>query len=160
MYKKSTRQGIFFIIILCLFFLMSKLGEYWENHSEINRNLATVVISVCFTLIFIGIYYLARLNNSSENFWDVSDFAKCRGGSYMWQGDSEEAKMCQNLASTEEGRCGIASYNCPTGFNGIPALPFEYTPLSSDDWKNERCNDNPKCPCTSVGMTSFVKEVE
>jgi hypothetical protein len=98
----------------------------------------------------------------SEKFWDVSDYAKCRGGSYMWQGDSSEAKMCQALASTPEGRCAISSYNCPKGYNGIPKLPFEYTPLTNDEWRNERCDNNPKCPCVNEGdsMTSMVKQVE
>lgn len=69
----------------------------------------------------------------------VSDEAMCKGGNYMWQGDSEKAKRCRELASTTEGKCAIGKYNCGNGYEGKPQKLFEYTPQSNDQWKNTQC---------------------
>jgi len=71
----------------------------------------------------------------------VSDEAMCKGGEYMWQGDSPIAKRCRELAKTRNGRCAIGKYNCPTGYDGKPQKLFEYTSQSNDQWKNTQCQE-------------------
>jgi hypothetical protein len=143
MVKHSSRQLIFFALIFLMFFLFLRLSKFWLLHnSQLNEDIIDVFTSIAYTSIIVAIYYLAKLNTrKSEKFWDISPGALCKGGEYMWQGDSKEAKMCRALASTPEGRSNINAYNCPVGYNGIPKIPFEYTPLSNDNWQNERTMD-------------------
>jgi hypothetical protein len=156
MVKRSTREIIFFILAFLLFFLAVKLGGFWiEKGHKMNPDMVFIIIGIVYTLSLVAIQYLAKLNCTSEGFWDVSPYAKCKGTEYMWQGNSEEAKMCRELADTPEGRCGISSYNCPKGYNGQPMLPFYYTPISDDSWQNERCDDKPTCPCVDTGLCSM-----
>jgi hypothetical protein len=156
--SKIHRQIIFFVIAFCLYYLSVTSQNNLVNIHPILGNV--FILSLVYTGILVGTYYLARLNMCSENFWDVSQYAKCKGGPYMWQGDSPEAKMCRELASTEQGRCGISSYNCPSGYIGTPKLPFYYSPLSNDQWKNERCENREKCGCVDTGLCGMEKQVE
>lgn len=71
----------------------------------------------------------------------VSDEARCKGGEYMWQGDSATAARCRELASTGVGRCAIGKFNCPNSFIGRPQKLFEYTSQSNDQWKNTQCQE-------------------
>lgn len=161
--KRKDSEIIFFIIAFCLFYLSRCIEKYILKQYDIKDKQKTILwIGICLfsTMILLSAYYMANLNSNSEGFWDVSEYAKCKGGPYMWQGESPEAKKCRELASTEQGRCGISSYNCPSGYNGIPKLPFYYTPLSNDQWKNERCENREKCGCTDVGLCGMEKQVE
>lgn len=152
--KRTVRETLFFITFFALFFLAVKLYEFWcDSSKKINPNIPLIIVSILFTLIIIVVYYFGHLH-FKEDFWDVSPFAKCKGGPYMWQGDSENARMCRSFAETPEGRCGISSYDCRKGYDGQPMLPFIYTPLSNDKWANERCQDKPTCPCT---QTPYIK---
>lgn len=82
----------------------------------------------------------------------VSDAALCKGGPYMWQGDSERSKMCRKMASTTAGRCAISSMNCPNGYEGLPTANFVYTPISDDNWQNPRCKKGRQgCSCAADG---------
>ena len=64
----------------------------------------------------------------------------CRGGPYMFTGDSERSKYCRKLASTDEGLAEIQRYNCGAGYTGMPGNNFRYTPISNDKWGNSRCS--------------------
>jgi|LauGreDrversion4_2_1035121.scaffolds.fasta_scaffold458999_2 hypothetical protein len=157
--KKSTRETLFFIIVFLLFYLAVKLQHYWLHKTQMNKDVATFIVGGLFTLCLVSIFFLANLQ-TKEDFWDVSDYAKCKGGAYFWQGDSPTSKMCRELAETPEGRIGISSYNCPTGYVGQPGLPFYYSPLSGDKWTNERCENIPNCKGVDVGLCSLEKQVE
>ena len=52
----------------------------------------------------------------------------CQGGPYMWQGDSDRAIKCRELASTPEGLRQIERYECGSGYSGLPLNEFEFTP--------------------------------
>lgn len=158
MVKRSHRQIIFFLIVFFLFILVTKLGHFWADHMPVHKDVLVLLVAGIYTVALIGIYYLAHLQ-TKEDFWDVSDYAKCKGGPYFWQGGSYNSEMCRNLASTDAGMIGISSYNCPTGFVGQPMLPFEYTPLSDDKWQNARTEDRPKCQGENVGMCSMQAQV-
>jgi len=160
MVKRSLRTTIFFILVFLFFFLAVKAGHYWASQSNTDSVMINLIIGLIYTLVIVLVFYLAKLSCSKEGFWDVSPYAQCKGGPYFWKGDSEEAKMCRQFAETPEGKCGIASYNCPIGYNGMPMTPFLYTPLSDAKWQNERCEDKPTCPCADTGMCSMVQRTE
>jgi hypothetical protein len=160
MIKKSMREIIFFVLIFLLFFLTVKLGEYWVKKSDIDHQIAYIILGIAYTALVVGIFFLSKLeDNSNEKFWDITPAAYCKGGPYFWQGDSEVSKMCRKLASTPEGRVLISGYNCPSGYVGQPGLPFNYTPLSDDNWENERCEDRKECEGVDVGLCSLEKQV-
>ncbi len=157
MIKKSYREIIFFVVMFCLAFLSLK---YAVMKIEMSRTEIYIFTALIFTGVMVGIFFAASLNESSENFWDVSPAALCKGGPYMWQGDSETAKMCRAMADSKDGRCSIASYNCPTGYIGTPKIPFYYSPLSDDNWKNERCGGGPEeCGCSGNTLDGFDRRV-
>jgi hypothetical protein len=158
MVKKSSKEITYFVLIFIMFYLGVKMSNYWINHAKINPDVSILIIGVVVCLILASIYYFSGLSSNSENFWDITPAALCKGGPYMWQGDSETAKMCRDMANTPEGRCAISSYNCPSGYNGTPRIQFEYTPLSGDTWENERCQDDKKAPCNDVGLCAFEKQ--
>lgn len=158
MVKRSTREVIFFALIFLVFFLAVKVGQFWIEKFNMNTDMSYIIVGLVYTLIMVALFFLAKLQ-SKEGFWDVTDAAKCKGGSYFWQGDSETSQMCRELASTHEGKVAISGYNCPTGFVGQPGLPFYYSPLSDDNWKNERCENIPDCPYKDVGMCSLEKQI-
>lgn len=159
MLKKSTREVIFFIIVFLLFFLVVILGRYWTQKSNLNYEISYVILGVVYTSLILGVFFVSKLNEqSSEDFWDITPAAYCKGGPYFWQGDSEVSKMCRKLASTPEGRVLISGYNCPSGYVGQPGLPFYYSPLSDDNWRNERCEDRETCKEVDVGLCSLEKQ--
>lgn len=74
------------------------------------------------------------------NNFSITPAKKCMGGWYLHQGNSPEAKMCQEMANTPEGLDEINRYSCGSGeFIGMPAHGFNYTPLSNSQWNNDRC---------------------
>jgi hypothetical protein len=106
----------------------------------------------------ISIYILIDSNsnnNGKEKFWSPSKYSQCKGGPYMWQGDDENAKLCRELANTEEGRIGISSYNCPNGTVGQPKNPFWYT----DNLDRLKCKQFSKCENEDVGICGTVNQV-
>lgn len=154
--KRTGREAIFFILVFLLFYLAVKFSGVLSKMGEMNSEVALVISGILFTLVIAIIFHSVKM--SSEGFWDVSDYAKCKGGPYFWQGDSPTSKMCRELAKTPEGRIGISNYNCPTGFAGQPGSPFYYSPLSDDNWENERCEDRPPCKGVDVGLCSLEKQ--
>jgi hypothetical protein len=156
----KTRQTIFFILIFLIAFLGLQ-GSRWFNQTYPNKldyKILHLIVGAVIAGCLIGVYYLADLSVNQENFWEVSLAAQCKGGPYFWGGDSELSKRCQELASTSEGRCDLSGYNCPKGYIGQPRQPFYYTPISDDNWKNERCDDDPTCPCVGDNLCSFRKQ--
>jgi len=158
MVKRSTRELIYFTLIFLVFFLAVKLGQFWIEKSNMNNEIAYIIIGLVYTLVMVALFFLAKLQNK-EDFWDVSDAAKCKGGAYFWQGDSENSQMCRAMAATPEGKIAISGYNCPSGYVGQPGLPFYYSPISDDNWENERCMDMPDCPLVDTGMCSLEKQI-
>jgi hypothetical protein len=101
------------------------------------------------TIIFIlSIYgYISATKLFNENYthskkcnMDING-RLCRGGPYTWQGDSPRAKACRKLASTPEGQEQIQRFECGKGYTGYPGRGFKFTPLSNNNWENERCKD-------------------
>ena len=159
MVKKTIREVMFFVLLAVLFHVAVQLAMFWTRHSKINGDVAYILTGLVYTLVMVALFFISNLNkNCSENFWDVSPAAQCRGGSYMFQGDSQVAKDCRAMEHTKEGRCAISAYNCPNGFEGIPRIPFEYTPLSNDQWQNERCESSPVRECSGNSTVSMNQD--
>ena len=148
MVKKSVRESLYFLLLAVLFYLGIRVSNVWKK-SGMDENLATIITVVICTLILVSVYFLSGINSNKESFWDVSDAAKCKGGNwYNWQGDDPISTKCRELSETTKGQCEIAAYSCPYGYQGLPKTPFIYTPLSGDDWRNERCENKQSCSCT------------
>ena len=79
---------------------------------------------------------------SYNNNFEVTPGKLCRGGPYMWQGNSKKAKMCRRMAESKEGKKQINRYQCPSGFSGMPLNNWSYTPVSGPGWQNQRCEDS------------------
>ena len=158
MVKRSVREVIYFILIFLVFFLAVKLAQFWIEKSAMNSDVAYIIVGLLYTLVMTALFFLAKLQ-TKEGFWDVSDPAKCKGGPYFWQGDSQTSQMCREMSKTLEGRVAMSGYNCPSGYVGQPGLPFYYSPLSNDHWQNESCEDRPVCPDVDVGMCSLQKQI-
>lgn len=157
--KRSVREILFFLSLFLLFYIAVDMGGKCLGYFP-NRESCYLSIGVVYTLCAVLLYFIAKLDcKNSEGFWNVSPYALCKGGPYMWQGDSDQAKMCRGLSESVEGRAGISSYNCSKGYNGQPMLPFDYTPLSDASWQNARCEDKPECGCKDVGLCSMEAQV-
>jgi hypothetical protein len=157
---KMNKEALFIVFAIVLFYIVTYMARVCVHNMYYNPEACYILSALIYVFILMAVCKASGLKNTSEGFWDVSDYAQCKGGPYFWQGDSPVAKRCRELANTPEGRCGISSYNCPTGYVGTPKLPFYYTPLSDDQWKNEQCEDKPTCPCQDVGLCGMEKQVE
>ena len=154
MVKKSVRETVFFVLVFLLFLIATFAANRWSQSGSYDSNMIYGIVGVVYTLVIVGIFFLVKMH-SKEGFWDITPAALCKGGPYFWQGDSETAKMCRQMASTPEGIIAMSSYNCPTGYVGQPGREFVYTPLSGDYWENERCEDPKRCPLVNQGMCSL-----
>ena len=141
----TTRRVLFFVLLYITFYLIAILGIGLPNYyRQIHPDLSLMLIGLVFTGIAVLLFYLSGVNNVQDNYrnLEISPGALCRGGPYMWQGDSEMAKMCRNLAKSKEGRCEIAAFNCPNGFDGMPKVPLDYSSDSNSNWDGIPCNGN------------------
>lgn len=163
------REVIFFILIFLLFYLATKSGHILNRrYPQFNTELLTAIVGVVFTLIIVAIFYLAKLNENIDGYkaFNLSPGAICKGPSYLFQGDDQTSKMCRQLASTADGRCQIAQYNCPNGYVGEPKnlKYWEYTSNSDSEWNGVQCKGNhvdkkyyerphpPSCDCGLCSM--------
>ncbi len=125
------RKIVFFILLIGIV----------HTALETQRNLKFVLIQkvdndkVIIVATAVAIYILCFLFKEGSVDHFVAP-AVCRGGAYMHQGNSPEARMCQKLAETAEGRGEIAAYNCPGGFEGMPLGQFKYSANTNSDWKS------------------------
>jgi len=152
--KTVAREVIFFVLIFLLFYLGCKAVSFWRSNKIVNFDVATLIVGAVITLIVIAIFYLAKMNQESNDGYkpfEISPGALCRGGPYMWQGDSERAKMCRKLAASPAGRCELSRFNCPNGYNGMPSVPLDFTSNSNSCWKGVDCDEKQKtgnCNCS------------
>ena len=154
--SRNVRLFLLFLTIFLIYFLSNVLNSYSDIKNE-HQMMFNIISSIFFSIMNISIYILIESScngngNSKEKFWTPSKYSQCKGGPYMWQGDEESAKMCRELASTEEGRIGIASYNCPTGTVGQPKIPFYYT----ENIDRLKCNEFPKCKNEDTGICGTI----
>lgn len=126
--------GVFYVI-----FFLSTNNFYKKSNSSKTKSLYVIVSAFMFILVLFGYSELTGLFSSRQGFHSFSP-KLCRGGAYTWQGDSKRAKYCRNLSSKPSGIAQINRYNCGAGFYGMPGKNFKFTPISNDEWRNERCD--------------------
>lgn len=142
--KSVVREVIFFVLIFLLFYLGVKSSQFMHNkYPSVNGDLVTMAVGTVITLLIVGIFYLAKLNQNIDSYraFNLSPGAMCKGDPYMWQGDDDLSKMCRDMAKSPEGRCELSKYNCPSGFDGQPknTSDWEYTSNSDSCWSGVKC---------------------
>jgi hypothetical protein len=151
---KKNKEILFFVLVFLLFFISVKVTMY-KGMPNVNKEYVYIGVGLAYALILASLYFALKVD--SEGFWDITPGAMCKGGMYMMQGDSEEAKMCRQMAETPEGRCAIASYNCAKGLNGVPSREFVHTNLSDDNYQNTSCDKGATCGCSEdTGMCGDI----
>jgi len=138
MLKIRDKKIIFFTICYLLFFLLCKLSFLWSQKTNINLNISIVLSGILFVVILGCVFYFSKIGKETDEKWDLSIGAKCKGGNYFRQGDSMLSKICRELDKTEEGKEILRKYNCPKGTVGQPGKLFEFSHLSNENWQNER----------------------
>jgi hypothetical protein len=155
----SSVNEIIFFILLGVFFIIFFLSTnyfYEQSNSRIKKGTILSISAMVFSLFFLGYTQVTGVCKN-EGYMDYDGKIKhtknqkityspstgaklCRGGPYTWQGDSQRARFCRDLASTPEGLAEINRYSCGAGYNGMPGNGFKFTPLSDDNWNNARCD--------------------
>ena len=144
----QTNRVIFFVILgfsFAIFFLATKYfySDVDPNATFLKGSVVTIA-SIIFSLFFVGYIQLIdkELIDKEHEDFSVERLGpkQCRGGSYMNSGTSAKSRYCQHLASTPEGLAEINSYQCGSGFTGLPSRGFKFTPLSNNQWRNARCD--------------------
>jgi hypothetical protein len=125
----------FIIITVLAKLLMGKYGYYRKN--SLPMYIGSILI---LGLILCAIAQVTGI--TKETFLTEFHGPKfCKGGAYLFQGDSAESKYCRSFYESPEGLKQVCNYNCGKDqHNGYPIKHFEYTPLSNSQWKNERCD--------------------
>jgi hypothetical protein len=101
-----------------------------------------LIVSLFATLSFVLTYKFAKIgNHQTDNFqFEVSPGKNCRGYPYMQSGNPKLLEECEKLFSTPLGKkmktCDGMYVGRPYSFNYDP---YEFTPESDEQWKNERC---------------------
>jgi hypothetical protein len=150
----TFKQIVFFVLVISLYYI--SILFTCKNSIESSKVsiptiiLVSIIISLClygylnlvkpFTYSSQG-YNYSKLSSEDKSQLNISPGKLCRGGAYTWQGDSTRAKMCRDMASTQEGRDSINNFECDVGYTGVPKSDFQFTPISNSNWKNERCSD-------------------
>lgn len=115
-------------------------------------------IYIGIIIILTGLLYLlAYLSGiTKEPFYATFKGPKfCRGGAYLYQGDSENAKYCRSLYENPEGQEEICKFSCGKDqHNGYPSFNFKYSPLSNSNWKNERSDTENITDENTLGFVS------
>lgn len=152
----TINKVIFYILLGVCFIIFFISTKHFYTGSAVRQNIILLTSAIIFSLFFVGYSQLSGIFKESSGYsldYCPSPEAKlCKGGSYMWQGDSNRAKFCRHLASTQEGLDLINSYDCGAGFTGMPGKGFQFTPISNNCWKNERCDTPASCNIRQNGI--------
>lgn len=173
----SVNEVIFFILLGVFYIIFFLATNYFYIGSNTKKTTMLIISAIVFSLFFVGYSQITGVcknegfqsenSKNSKNRRNCgscglggsqmsscpSPGAKlCRGGPYMWNGDSERSKFCRNLASTEQGNQEIQSFECGAGYTGMPGGGFRFTPISGDDWCNKRCDTPSGCDINSNGI--------
>lgn len=179
----TSVNEVLFFILLGVFFIIFFLATnyfYVGSGSSTKKGAMLTVAAIVFSLFFVG-YSQVSGACKNEGFKDGYQYtgkagdqnrahgngiggsemsscpspgaSLCRGGRYMWQGDSQRAKFCRNLASTPDGMAAIAQRSCGAGYvGGGEGNGFKFTPISGPNWNNKRCDTPGGCDIGSNGI--------
>jgi len=159
----------FALYIAFVYFIRSSVCSFDTSNSS---KAVVVFVAIIYTLALFGYMQIFKPFNTepyqnekckgysgsctyrgkASTPWGITPAKLCAGGPYMWQGNSHNAKMCREMASTQEGRDEISRYECGAGYIGMPKNNFRFTPISNDYWKNARCDGSPSCNVEDNGI--------
>jgi hypothetical protein len=123
----STINRVLFFIILGISFAIFFIAtRHFYSGTPLKQGSVVTIASIIFSLFFAGYIQLTGLLKEGYNHGP----RLCRGGPYMWQGDSPRAKYCRELASTPEGDAQINRYECGKGMVGMPGKGFKFRTIS------------------------------
>ena len=162
--KHTTTEILYFIVIFILFFLITKFALFINTTNKINIDLSLLISSLIFTGLIIVFYYLSGLTDCTDHYgimpnsnmkknvssptvgndlFQVTPGKLYRGGAYMFQGNSPQAKGYRKFVESPEGKEQLNRYQCsgfPGLYNGYPGKDFVYSSQSDDSWSNSQCN--------------------
>lgn len=147
--NESLKEIIFFILIFVTYMLVSQGSIMVSSKTKTNLTISSIVVGIILTSFLVGMFYLLKLNQHIDNqhidnyqLLDIDLVQKCRGGDYMSQGDSFNAKICREFQNSKCGQELINKHKCNVGDSGYNHPQFTYTPQSDDNWNNAQCADN------------------
>ncbi len=129
MSKNTTKDIIFYIVIVLIFYIFARSALYLNKTLNINIDLLLVLFAVLFT----GIIFLLRHEQKDSFTFQLTPEKHCRGGSYMW-GDGEKRKFCSQFTPQD-----IGYFSCSAGFHGAP-VHWRRTNISNNEWENRTCD--------------------
>lgn len=113
---------IIYILLLVLTHITTKIdyGEYTILFQFVFALLFSIVIStmLCRTSKDTFVTSLSSIPEYNDSLLHITPAKTCRGGLYLHQGDSDEAKMCRTMIETEPEK--IAAVSCCNGTFGMP----------------------------------------
>ena len=161
----SCKATAIWTIILLLI-----LGGIYASVHNFNTRKNVVAVVIFLVLMASLVYLLMAKNNENyifkgKDLLEITPAKTCRGGPYMFQGDSPTARRCQKMWGTAQGRdklqrvlCLNGDYQKDSGYvTGEKILPgtlppnnpwgdglypnnfqlgFHYTPDTAFDWSN------------------------
>ena len=149
----TFKQIGFFVLVIMLYYITT---FFISKKSIDSTKVSTPLIILSSIILSLSLYGYLQLvhpfNSSSQGYQykklsskdksqlSITPAKLCRGGAYTWQGNSDRAKMCRDMASTQEGKDSINRFECGSGYTGVPRDEFKFTPDSNSSWKNERCS--------------------
>lgn len=147
-----SRQIIYFTLLIILILILNFVkiglldtGGFLDKENKFKmsilknkENIHHYIGSGILILFIVVLFYILGLHKcesvSGYQMLDISPRKLCKGGDYMFQGNSPLAQMCKKMESTPEGRALIGSVTCGTRYApvgsliGYPINRWEYSP--------------------------------
>lgn len=151
------KELMFFVILLLSTCYL--LETFRHMHHKENLVYTTGLI---YTLFIFAVYLLLNIKMIKDNYsisnaklpcnpddkqdpsvFTLSPGAICKGTPYLYSGDGEYSKMCQELLKTPEGVRELDRFTCQQpGASGIPRNFPTFSSNSDVNWEGIKCNDN------------------
>ena len=108
----AAKRILSILVTTLLYFVFYKLSLRPYVASKY-KNTMLVVIGFIFALALTGLLHTVNIvYEPFDNLFTVTASKLCKGGPYMWQGNSDVANMCRQLYSTPEGMKDISEQDC------------------------------------------------
>ena len=131
MINSSNDKKIAFIMLIsvCYFFFNITTSKFIKTSAVTDTKKILFVSTLLFAFLTYVLIDITGIIRAEEAYKPVNiDPRLCQGGPYMWQGDTDRAINCRQLASTPEGLAQIQKLSCGSGYSGMPLNDFDFTP--------------------------------
>lgn len=128
------------LIIFLLFFVMAEV-LLLTLHQGVQPFVAIAGVAVLFVVV---IRCMERSSDTVDNYTEPRDFqpslrSVCKGGAYMWQGDTPLDKACRQLYATDPESIRNPDYTYMRGAK--PYADFRFDPIIDDNFEFVRCKN-------------------